>query len=104
MLSPSIGCDLEFGFIQKQLTSPTFTSSDLEGLNLNVTVPADIPSGKKLPVFVFIHGGGFFIGGSTWPQYDQARFVQLSIDLGEPIIAVNLKYEPYFPKPISKLK
>lgn len=81
MLSPSIGCDLEFGFIQKQLTSPTFTSSDLEGLNLNVTVPADIPSGKKLPVFVFIHGGGFFIGGSTWPQYDQARFVQLSIDL-----------------------
>jgi len=86
-----MGCDIEFGFIQKELTPPAFSQSELDGLNLNVTVPAGTTAGKKLPVFVFIHGGGFFIGGNSWPQYDLAKFVELSIELGEPIIGIGIK-------------
>jgi hypothetical protein len=31
------------------------------------------------------------MGGNSWPQYDLAKFVQLSIDLGQPIIGINIK-------------
>jgi hypothetical protein len=31
------------------------------------------------------------MGGNSWPQYDLAKFVQLSIDLGQPIIGTNIK-------------
>ena len=91
MISLACGCDLEFGFIQQKLTSPPFSQSELDGLNLNITVPAGTSASNKLPVFVFIHGGGFSIGGNSWPQYDMAKFVQLSTDIGEPIIAINIK-------------
>lgn len=36
--------------------------SDIDGLNLNITVPAAdgvVQPEAKLPVFVFIHGGGY---------------------------------------------
>ncbi|XP_014558628.1 hypothetical protein COCVIDRAFT_14301 [Bipolaris victoriae FI3] len=50
--------------------------SDTECLNLSVTIPNDgARAGKKLPVFVFIHGGGLAFGSGTWPQYDQAKIV-----------------------------
>jgi carboxylesterase type B len=62
------------------------TASDTSGLNLNVTIPFKegkegkeaISQEQKLPVFVFIHGGGFGLGSATWPQYDFARIVKLS--------------------------
>jgi carboxylesterase type B len=91
VISPAFGCDLEFGFIQQKLTSPPFSQSELDGLNLNITVPVGTSALKKLPVFIFIHGGGFWIGGNSWPQYDLAKLVQLSIDLGQPIIGINIK-------------
>lgn len=40
---------------------------------LNVWSPADAAS---LPVFVFIHGGGFMSGGGSAPWYDGARLAQ----------------------------
>ncbi|KAI9926750.1 hypothetical protein MW887_003844 [Aspergillus wentii] len=55
----------------------------------------DVPEKKslgKLPVFVFLHGGGFVIGSNAWPQYNLARMVKLSTDLGTPIIGVNVNY------------
>lgn len=38
--------------------------SDIDGLNLNISVPAvagGLDADSKLPVFVFIHGGGYGI-------------------------------------------
>ncbi|KAH7021877.1 Alpha/Beta hydrolase protein, partial [Ilyonectria destructans] len=69
--------------------------SDTEGLNLNITVPANaksITGRESFPVLVFIHGGGFAIGGNWWPQYNGARIVKLSQDIGKPIISVNINY------------
>jgi para-nitrobenzyl esterase len=40
---------------------------------LNVWAPA---SGERLPVFVFIHGGGFFTGGGSAAWYDGERLAR----------------------------
>jgi len=83
--------------IQQSLHKPAFPgTSDLEGLNLNITVPETsgrLPeSSDKLPVFVFIHGGGFASGANWWPQYDNAALVELSTRQKSPIIAININY------------
>lgn len=74
---------------------PEITISELDGLNLNITVPlleGNFPTPeKKLPVFMFVHGGGYSLGSNAWPQYDQARIVRLSAEMGMPIIGVGIK-------------
>lgn len=67
--------------------------SDVDGLNLNIFAPASDGSTdfSSLPVFVFIHGGGFNGGSSSYPPHDMTRFVRLSIAKGMPVISVSLK-------------
>jgi acetyl esterase/lipase len=95
LINPPGSLDNEFGFIQKSLPVPEFVTSDLEGLNLNITIPliegriAD--SAHQLPVFVYVHGGGFALGSNAWPHYDQSRIVKLSVELGLPVIGVGIK-------------
>ncbi|CAA7262289.1 unnamed protein product [Cyclocybe aegerita] len=60
------------------------------GLYLNVIRPAMIPSGRKLPVLVYIYGGGFVIGDTT--QVYGNTLVNRSLDLGEPIVYVTAAY------------
>ncbi|TVY48173.1 Para-nitrobenzyl esterase [Lachnellula occidentalis] len=92
-ISPPNACEFEFGLIQKSLPATKFPQSDTECLNLNITAPADALRGPSaLPVFVFIHGGGYSIGSNAWPQYDQARIVTLSQELGIPVIGVGINY------------
>ena len=86
--SLSVGCNIEFSFIQQSLPAERFEFSDLECLNLSVTVPKG--QRANLPVFVWVHGGGFFIGSSSWPQWDLRRIVELGIDRGMPFIAVGI--------------
>ena len=71
-------------------TPPSPPMSGLESLNLNITVP-DIKIEKPLPVMVFIHGGGYIMGANFWPQYDMARLVRLSMEIGLPVIGINIK-------------
>ncbi|GKZ68625.1 hypothetical protein AnigIFM50267_003364 [Aspergillus niger] len=96
-ISPLGGCDLELSAIQHTLPKKELTQSDVECLNLNIAVPAGTPAHSKLPVFVFIHGGGLMIGANSWPQFDYERFVKLSIDNELPIVAVSINYRlgPY---------
>ena len=74
---------------------PEASMSELDGLNLNITVPlleGKFPDAdKKLPVFMFVHGGGFALGSNAWPQYDQARIVKLSAEIGYPVIGIGIK-------------
>ncbi|KAK1846294.1 para-nitrobenzyl esterase [Colletotrichum chrysophilum] len=64
--------------------------SDLHGLNLNVTLPVE--GGHKLPVVVYVHGGGFVFGSGSYSHYDQSKVVELSSIMNQPIISVNIKY------------
>ncbi|KAJ4345460.1 uncharacterized protein N0V89_011591 [Didymosphaeria variabile] len=88
----------EFHFIQKELPLPPNVPdhSDIEGLNLNITVPkskdGDIDTNAKLPVHVFVHGGGFAFGSSWYPHYDSAPLVKLSVEKGKPFIGVTINY------------
>ncbi|MWK60439.1 carboxylesterase family protein, partial [Pseudomonas otitidis] len=49
----------EFSHLQQSLPYIRNTQSATECLNLNITTPKYSDSSKKLPVVVFIHGGGF---------------------------------------------
>jgi carboxylesterase type B len=81
---------LELDHLQTSLHhQPRYEYSDTHCLNLNVFVPSNIEG--LLPVVVFVHGGGFRIGSSAWPQNDLSRLVKLSADAGLPVIGVSIK-------------
>src|SRR5271163_2860356 len=44
----------EFSLIQKQLPTTPFVTSELNGLNLVVTIPAEATTSSKLPAFVLL--------------------------------------------------
>ncbi|KAF2995977.1 hypothetical protein E8E14_004570 [Neopestalotiopsis sp. 37M] len=96
VISPPMGLDMEFSFIQHALPKPEFPGmSDVDGLNLVITVPnaaAGKSDYKNLPVLVFLHGGGYALGSNWWPQYDFTKLVRLSVEQGGPIIGVNVNY------------
>jgi carboxylesterase type B len=83
-------CEMDQSFIQKTIPHDPFVVSDLDGLNLNIVVP-QTNHAQDLPVFVYIHGGGFGVGSNSWPQLDISRFVEFSAKLGSPVIGVAIK-------------
>ncbi|KAL4803413.1 Alpha/Beta hydrolase protein [Aspergillus unguis] len=91
-VSLPIGCDLELMHIQQTLPKKDLPQSDLDCLNLNIAVPDNTTPSSNLPVFLFIHGGGLVIGANSWPQFDYARLVKLSVEKKLPIVAVSINY------------
>ncbi|OOQ91322.1 putative carboxylesterase [Penicillium brasilianum] len=72
-VSPPSGCDLEFSIMQHSLPRGDLPQSHTGCLNLNISIPHTTEKPPVLPVFVFIHGGGYEIGASSWPQFKLAR-------------------------------
>ncbi|VDB85391.1 unnamed protein product [Peniophora sp. CBMAI 1063] len=66
------------------------TKSNEDCLTVNVVTPLDVKPGTKLPVVVWIYGGGF-TGGSSSTQ-NGSTIVQRSVELNLPIIYVSLNY------------
>ncbi|KAJ4494661.1 carotenoid ester lipase precursor [Lentinula edodes] len=63
---------------------------DEDCLTINVIKPASATTSSKLPVLLWIFGGGFELGG---PQmYDGTSIVERSIELDEPVIYVSMNY------------
>jgi len=60
-------------------------------LYLNVYRPSGYEN-QSLPVGVWIHGGGFFEGGTEDLRYNLSFIVNNSVSIGKPIIAVNIAY------------
>ncbi|KAE9395826.1 alpha/beta-hydrolase [Gymnopus androsaceus JB14] len=62
-------------------------------LTLNVIRPSGISSSSTpIPVNFWIHGGGLIMGGSSDFRYNATGLVQASVDNGNPIIFVSIKY------------
>ena len=55
-------------------------------LNVNVFTPAPGDADAKLPVLVWIHGGGFFAGSPSSPWYDGASYNR------DGVVTVSLSY------------
>ncbi|KAH6664513.1 Alpha/Beta hydrolase protein [Halenospora varia] len=61
-------------------------------LYLNVIRPSDTTASSELPVAVWIHGGGLFMGGTNDPRYNLSFVVQNSVDMGTPMIGISIQY------------
>ncbi|KAI9434682.1 Alpha/Beta hydrolase protein [Lactarius indigo] len=59
-------------------------------LTLNIFAPAHARYGSRLPVVVWIYGGGFETGSSS--LYDGGVIVNRSIALKEPVVYVSINY------------
>ncbi|EKM49797.1 uncharacterized protein PHACADRAFT_131622 [Phanerochaete carnosa HHB-10118-sp] len=59
-------------------------------LTLNVWTPANVPAGTKLPVVVWIFGGGFEGGGTS--TFDGGVIVSRSIEMNMPVVYVSMNY------------
>ena len=79
------------------------------GLNLNVIRPTGTATNAKLPVVVWIYGGGFafgsnavYVSGPLWEfskraygfhiSLDGSQFVQTSVNINQPVIYVAMNY------------
>ncbi|KAK7263493.1 hypothetical protein RJT34_31084 [Clitoria ternatea] len=61
-------------------------------LQLRLYKPAD-STGSKLPIFYYIHGGGFCIGSRTWPSFHNLCF-RLASQLQAVVIAPDYRLAP----------
>ncbi|KPM41497.1 hypothetical protein AK830_g5082 [Neonectria ditissima] len=61
-------------------------------LTINVVRPAGISSKAKLPVALWIHGGGFTNGGGSDPRYNLSFIVEQSVKMGTPMVAASINY------------
>ncbi|KAF3439495.1 hypothetical protein FNV43_RR17773 [Rhamnella rubrinervis] len=65
----------------------------LHNLQLRLYKPASSSSSSKLPIFFYIHGGGFCIGSRTWPNCQNYCF-RLALDLQAVIVAPDYRLAP----------
>ncbi|KAI9286940.1 cholinesterase [Umbelopsis sp. AD052] len=72
-------------------TDNAFLTQSEDCLTLNIVRPSGY-EGKKLPVGVWIHGGGFTSGVSFRDVYNLSYPVQQSVAGGTPIVAVSINY------------
>ena len=66
------------------------TSEDC--LNLKIARPAKLPVGQKLPVMLYLYGGGFQVGADSILLYDPTRLVLQSLNNSIPVIYVGINY------------
>ncbi|KAH8991715.1 carotenoid ester lipase precursor [Lactarius akahatsu] len=66
------------------------TTDNEDCLTVNVFTPENATPTSKLPVLVWIFGGGFQIGGSA--NYDGGPVVARSVFIGKPVIFVSMNY------------
>jgi acetylcholinesterase len=60
-------------------------------LYLNIVRPAGYEN-VSLPMAVWIHGGGFYMGGTPDTRYNSSFIVENSVKIGKPIMAASIAY------------
>ncbi|KAK5628000.1 hypothetical protein RRF57_003715 [Xylaria bambusicola] len=79
----------EYGYSCMQYDQTFELSEDC--LTINVVRPSK-RSAKPLPVLVWVYGGGLFMGSTADPRYNLSGIVQVSQEIGQPVIAVSMNY------------
>ncbi|KAK7914167.1 hypothetical protein PG985_011870 [Apiospora marii] len=82
-----------FGYGSDTWALGNYVSEDC--LTINVVRPHGVGKGNnsaKLPVALWIHGGGLTNGGSSDPRYNLSRIVDQSVRMGRPMIAASMNY------------
>ena len=70
---------VRFGATAVQAESREGLSMSEDCLTLNIWTPAAPGDGARLPVYVFIHGGGYAQGGGAYSAYDGTSFARNGI-------------------------
>jgi len=69
---------------------PNGNSSE-DCLTLNIWRPCDAPAGR-LPVLVWLYGGGLSAGSASQPLFDGTNMVRISTEIKKPVLLVSLNY------------
>ncbi|KAL3305932.1 para-nitrobenzyl esterase [Colletotrichum asianum] len=85
---------------QSYLPYPNDRQDEFECLNLLIMRPSKEALARcdenvevtKLPVLIWIHGGGYISGAATSPEFDPARLILRSLSKKTPFIAVAINY------------
>ncbi|KFY12536.1 hypothetical protein V491_06748 [Pseudogymnoascus sp. VKM F-3775] len=85
--------------IEPGLTCSGYGTNNLLGfaigedcLNLNVVRPSGTKTEAKLPVMVWIYGGGFRQGSINDREFNTSYMVETSVQIGKPVIIVSINY------------
>jgi carboxylesterase type B len=79
-----------YGYGSDQWVLGNILSEDC--LTLNVVRPSGISESADLPVAVWIHGGGYFEGGSRDARYNLTYIVDQGVKSHKPFIGVSFNY------------
>ncbi|KAH6688446.1 Alpha/Beta hydrolase protein [Plectosphaerella plurivora] len=75
-----------------QFSNTSAITGSEDCLTINVVRPAGVVADAKLPVAIWIHGGGLVGGSNSNPVYDLSFFVEESARIGKPVIAAAVNY------------
>lgn len=82
------------GALETIFSSPLVNNSYISGgedcLTLDVLRPTGTTASSKLPVMLWIYGGGFELGSTA--MYDGTSIVMRSVELGKPVVFVAMNY------------
>jgi carboxylesterase type B len=68
-----------------------YPSQSEDCLYLNIVRPSG-DEHKNLPIGVWIHGGGYYMGSGIDQRYNLSRIVKRSIEIRKPFIGVSINY------------
>ena len=85
-------CPQHKGAPYKPLYLSNVTDVSEDCLHLNVYRAAGTAAGAKLPVMIYVHGGGFYIGSKDEILIQPGGLILQSVDMGIPVVVVNINY------------
>ncbi|KAJ7512511.1 Alpha/Beta hydrolase protein [Mycena galericulata] len=80
-----------FGLGRADIPQQILEQNEFECLNLNITCPAGLTPQSRIPVMLWVHGGGDRGYGSSW-IYDGGSIVRKSMSMGKPVMVVTFNF------------
>lgn len=87
---PGVAADVLETVVDSPLLKNNIIGGQEDCLTVNVQRPAGTKEGDKLPVMLWIFGGGFELGSTA--MYDGSNVVARSVELGKPVVFAAVNY------------